>query len=191
MDIARAIKHLFPSAQPLHDYLVVDNGNGAEIAEWRLPVPVPTHAELVAAEGVALLADAKSDGLRRIADFAKAKRAEIAGTKDDAELAGWVNKLRIAQAVAAGTATEAETAILSAEVQARQVAGETLQILVAKILANGAFLAQATALIDGIKRRAEDAVAVAGSPAAVAQVLVDAQGWAAAAFAALMADQSQ
>lgn len=51
------IQHLYPAAEPLRDYLVRDDsdGEGPHIAEWHLPDPQPTPAELEAASEAAML----------------------------------------------------------------------------------------------------------------------------------------
>ncbi|MEC0231277.1 XkdW family protein [Paenibacillus alba] len=51
MNIALAIMHLFPKANPMMDFIVQDDsdGNGAYIAQWNLEKPKPTEAELKAA----------------------------------------------------------------------------------------------------------------------------------------------
>lgn len=48
MKIHNALKHLFPDAKPLEDYLLQNDsdGNGVYIAEWNLGVPQPTQDEL-------------------------------------------------------------------------------------------------------------------------------------------------
>jgi hypothetical protein len=51
MNIAPAIIHLFPQANPMMDFVVRDDsdGNGAYIAQWNLEEPEPTEEELQAA----------------------------------------------------------------------------------------------------------------------------------------------
>lgn len=133
-----------------------------------------------------LLDAAKANALDRINAFAKSKRALIAGTPDDAEIAGWNNKLRIAQAIVAGTATDAEKAAFQAEITARCIKGETLDIFTQKVIKNAGFFAQAVGLIDGMKRKAQDSVAVAKTPEEVAAVLDGMKTQAEAAFTNLM-----
>ncbi|WP_310614015.1 hypothetical protein [Limnohabitans sp.] len=139
-----------------------------------------------ALDAVAHLAAIKADATDRIAIFAKSKRAMIAGTSDDAEIAGWSNKLRIAQAIVVGTATDGEKAAFQAEITARGIKGETLEIFVQKVITNAAFYAQAVALIDGLKRRAQDAVSAAKTPDEVSAVLDSMKSQAEAAFVQLM-----
>lgn len=139
-----------------------------------------------APDPVAVLAAVKTNALDRIATFAKAKRATIAGTSDDAEIAGWNNKLRIAQAIVAGTATDGEKAAFQAEITARGIKGETLAIFTQKVITNAGFFAQAVGLIDGLKRKAQDSIAVAKTPDEVAAVLNGMKAQADAAFAQLM-----
>lgn len=47
--LAEAIRALFPRATPGVDYIVMDDGTGAVLAQWRLPGPQPTQAQLDAA----------------------------------------------------------------------------------------------------------------------------------------------
>lgn len=129
---------------------------------------------------------AKASANDRINAFAKSKRALIAGTPDDAEIAGWNNKLRIAQAIVAGTATDAEKAAFQAEITARGIKGETLDIFTQKVIKNAGFFAQAVGLIDGLKRKAQDSVSAAKTPEEVAAVLDGMKAQAEAAFAQLM-----
>lgn len=144
-----------------------------------VPAPVtPTVAEQLAA--------AKTNALDRIATFAKSKRALIAGTSDDAEIAGWGNKLRIAQAIVAGTATDGEKAVFQAEITARGMKGETLDIFTQKVIKNAGFFAQAVGLIDGLKRKAQDSVSAAKTPEEVGGVLESMKTQAEAAFTQLM-----
>lgn len=49
MNLAAAILHLFPGADPLRDFTVVDHGQGQVIAIWSLQSPQPTNPELDAA----------------------------------------------------------------------------------------------------------------------------------------------
>lgn len=51
MNIAQAIMHLFPQANPLMDFIVQDDsdGEGPYIAKWNLEEPEPTEEELQAA----------------------------------------------------------------------------------------------------------------------------------------------
>lgn len=49
MILSIAIQQLFPNADPIHDYIIQDDGSGPYIAQWNLPDPEPTPAELDAA----------------------------------------------------------------------------------------------------------------------------------------------
>lgn len=56
MNLHTAIKYLYPTADPLTDYLLMDEGdNKPYIHKWNLPVPIPTQAELEAAYIASLL----------------------------------------------------------------------------------------------------------------------------------------
>lgn len=116
------------------------------------------------------LADAKADALRRVDAFAAAFRARIAGTADPIEVAGWNNKLALAMAVKAGTAKPHEVAALQVEIDLRGF-GETLDQFVAKVATNAAKFSHAVGLIDGMKRRSQDAVMAAPSLEALDAVL--------------------
>lgn len=48
MTLAEAIRQLVIDADPLVDYELRDDGQGAYIAQWNLPTPRPTTAELAA-----------------------------------------------------------------------------------------------------------------------------------------------
>lgn len=143
----------------------------------------PMPADVVAA----MLAKAKISGHARIEAYARSQRVKIAGTSDDGEMAGWVNKLRIAQAIQAGTAAPHDVAAFQSEITARAIPGEDLPVFVGKVLRNAGFFGHASGLVDGIKRRAQDAVNAAATPAEVEQALTQAQASAEAAFAQLMA----
>jgi hypothetical protein len=116
------------------------------------------------------LADAKADALRRVDAFAAAFRSRIAGTADPIEVAGWNNKLALAMAVKAGTAKPHEVAALQVEIDLRGF-GETLDQFVAKVAMNAAKFSHAVGLIDGMKRRSQDAVMAAPSLEALEAVL--------------------
>ena len=157
------------------------SGETLDVVKGKLvivPAPAP--------DPIAVLAAAKANATDRINAFAKSKRALIAGTPDDAEIAGWNNKLRIAQAIVAGTATDAEKAAFQAEITARGIKGETLDIFTQKVIKNAGFFAQAVGLIDGLKRKAQDSIAAAKTPDEVAAVLDGMKTQAEAAFAQLM-----
>lgn len=67
MNIAQCIQHIYPNAKVAVDFLVQDDsdGSGAYIAQWNLPEPQPTQAELAAAwEMVKNVSPAPSDSDR-------------------------------------------------------------------------------------------------------------------------------
>lgn len=47
--LADAVRALYPQAVINIDYLLMDDGSGPRIAQWNLPTPQPTQAELDAA----------------------------------------------------------------------------------------------------------------------------------------------
>lgn len=165
----------------------------ADASATELPPPSPTHSwqdgawSIDSAKVTAQLTAAKTNALDRIATFSKSKRALIAGTSDDAEIAGWSNKLRIAQAIVANTATDGEKAAFQAEISARGIKGETLAAFTQKVITNAGFFAQAVGLIDGLKRKGQDAVNTANTPDEVAAVLAALKQQADAAFQNLTA----
>lgn len=61
MQLAHALRHLFPDADPRRDYQIEDDGNGPRIAFWYLPDPEPTPAELEAASAAFDAAKAQAD----------------------------------------------------------------------------------------------------------------------------------
>jgi len=50
MNIVRVIEYLYPEARVLQDFTVADEGKGQYIAEWNLPDPKPSKADLLALE---------------------------------------------------------------------------------------------------------------------------------------------
>ena len=50
MQLWKALAYLYPNAQPLRDYTIVERDGVQTIAQWNLPQPQPTDAELQAAE---------------------------------------------------------------------------------------------------------------------------------------------
>lgn len=46
MNLALAIRHLFPDADPMRDFRVEDNGSGQFLAVWNLEAPQPTPQQL-------------------------------------------------------------------------------------------------------------------------------------------------
>jgi hypothetical protein len=117
-----------------------------------------------------LFEQAQTNALKTIETFARDVRHQIAGTHDDAEIAGWNNKLRIAKAVLDKTATESEIQAMTIEAQARG-AGENPEQLATMVVGKGEKFAMIVGLIDGMKRKAEKAVQAATTPAEVEAVL--------------------
>jgi hypothetical protein len=69
MELWKALAHLYPDAEPLRDYAIVDEGAGPYIAVWSLPGEPPTQAELdaaiVAYDAAAATRDADASRLRQ------------------------------------------------------------------------------------------------------------------------------
>lgn len=51
MELWKALAYLFPDADPLHDYILRDDGDGKGpyISEWQLSQPKPTSEQIVSA----------------------------------------------------------------------------------------------------------------------------------------------
>jgi hypothetical protein len=120
----------------------------------------------------------KAQALARISILFKSTRTTIAGTVDETEIAGWSNKLRIAQAITAGTATIADAQAFQVEVQARGL-GETVHDLGAKVLNNSALYSSIAGIIDGQKRYAAGMIDAATDAAAINQAVQNAESAAA------------
>ena len=78
MIIAHALAHLFPTADPMRDYEIRDDGSGARIVAWSLAAPQPTAADLQAASAAYDAAKAQAD-----AD-ASALRAQVVSVANSA-----------------------------------------------------------------------------------------------------------
>lgn len=61
MNLAHALRQLFPDASPITDYEIRDDGGGPYIAAWHLAEPQPTPAELQAASDAYDAAQAQAD----------------------------------------------------------------------------------------------------------------------------------
>lgn len=61
MNLPNALASLFPTANPLRDYTIQDNGSGAAIVAWHLQAAQPTPAELQAASDAYDAAKAQVD----------------------------------------------------------------------------------------------------------------------------------
>jgi hypothetical protein len=61
MNIPNALVYLFPTANPLRDYTIADDGSGPRIIAWNLPQAQPTEAELQAASDAYDAAKAQAD----------------------------------------------------------------------------------------------------------------------------------
>jgi hypothetical protein len=57
VNIGRALLKLFPDADPLGDYTVVNDENGQQIIEWHLDDPIPSASEIEAAYAAAIEED--------------------------------------------------------------------------------------------------------------------------------------
>lgn len=163
------------------------NGSGVQITEigqtpadvgaTELAPPSNNHSwqngawVLDPAKVAAALALAKKEGLAQIEQFTAKARTQVAGTQDVGEMAGWVNKLRIAQAIQAQTATPADVEVFKTEIDVRRVSGETLATFTQKVLNNANFYGRAVAVIDGLKRYWQDQINAATEEAALQNLL--------------------
>jgi hypothetical protein len=130
------------------------------------------------------LTQAQMSALNTIETFARDVRHKIAGTPDDAEIAGWTQKLMVAKAFLVNTASPADHAVLQAEADQREL-GESAQDLAQKIVANGAKFTHLAAMIDGMKSRAKRKVNDATTAQEVAEVLQAMKAEAEATLAAI------
>jgi hypothetical protein len=162
-----------------------DDDASQELATSRIQNDGHTKYIPLPADPSVLLIAAKAVAMTRIDVYGKAQRVKIAGTPDEIEIAAWNNKLVIAKAIKAGNASAGDKAAFQAEINARGK-GETVDAFADKVLVNASFYAQAVGLIDGLKRRTQDAVNAAGSPEEVETVLAAMKSQAEAAFAQLM-----
>lgn len=69
-----------------------------------------------------ILSRTRSEVLSRIEAYAKTKRAQLAETADEIEIAAWGNKLRIAQAIQEQRASAADVLAFETEIAARGLA---------------------------------------------------------------------
>lgn len=134
-------------------------------------------AEAQAATSLAAAQAAAGAGLQRALDAAA---AAATGAVPLAEKLSWPGKEAAARAVAAGTATAADAALLAAEAA---ITGEATGDLAQRILARAEALRVLAARLAGLRRRTEAAIAAADSPLAVAQALEGAEVEIAAAAA--------
>lgn len=105
----------------------------------------------------------QQNSIRYVDSYTQSARQRIAGTSDPIEVAAWSNKLRIATAIQSGTASEGEVASFEAEIEARKIEGETLELFCQKVAFNAAKYSMAVALLDGIKRSTQDAINAAAT----------------------------
>jgi hypothetical protein len=116
-----------------------------------------------AATPAEILEQRRAQALSQVASLAQQMREMVIGTSDSIEVAAWANKLRIAQAIKAGSASDVEVQAFEKEIALRAIEGETLDTFVDKVLANAERFSVAAAVIDGIKRAARDAIDAAST----------------------------
>lgn len=139
----------------------------ADIQATDLPPESPFHSwsdgvwTLDQVKVSAQLKIAKSQAFETINGLVSGIRIALAGTSDALEVAGWPNKLRIAQAIDAGTATDVERSAFQTEVDRRGVESETLEVFAAKVIRNSGMFSQIAGELDGLKRNATDAISAA------------------------------
>ena len=110
-----------------------------------------------------ILSRTRSEVLSRIEAYAKTKRAQLAETADEIEIAAWGNKLRIAQAIQEHRASAADVLAFETEIAARGL-GETMEQFCAKVFRRAEFFARAVGLIDGMKKYMQLLVGQAQTP---------------------------
>lgn len=109
---------------------------------------------------------AKRDAVAAMNQYIADQRAMAAGTRDPVEIQARVAKRAVAQAVIAGTATEAQTLNLATEAQLRGM-GETLEVLAQKIIDKAIALDGVNARLDGLKRAGENVLLAAATQEAL------------------------
>ena len=126
--IAAALQYLFPTGIPLVDWVVVDNGNGEQIAVWNRQEPQPTEIEIISAllpaAKVAGIAANRAECERRIFARYPAGRqlSALSGMYDSANVQtmhDWISSMIAAENAAADAI---EAAITVATVEAVTVA---------------------------------------------------------------------
>lgn len=110
-----------------------------------------------------ILSRTRSEVLSRIEAYAKTKRAQLAETADEIEIAAWGNKLRIAQAIQEQRASAADALAFETEIAARGL-GETMEEFCAKVFRRAEMFARAVGLIDGMKKNMQLLVGQAQAP---------------------------
>ena len=110
-----------------------------------------------------ILSRTRSEVLSRIEAYAKTKRAQLAETADEIEIAAWGNKLRIAQAIQEQRASAADVLAFETEIAARGL-GETMEKFCAKVFRRAGMFARAVGLIDGMKKNMQLLVGQAQTP---------------------------
>jgi hypothetical protein len=135
----------------------------ADIGATEQPMPGPEYSwhegawEFDPEKAAALFQQAKVEAVSRVHAFLAAQRASAAGTDDAGELQARMIKRVAAEAVAAGSATEAQLLNLGIEAQLRGMA-ETPEQLAQKIIEKAIELDAVNAKLDGLKYAAENAL---------------------------------
>ncbi len=118
------------------------------------------------------LATIKEMALNRLAGIAQSQRQQVAGTHDEMEIAGWLNKFRMAQAWRLGTATQAEQSALEMERAARAL-NESMEDFCDDVFKRGGQLIKAIGVIDGLKHQARQAVHQVNNQVEVDELIKD------------------
>jgi hypothetical protein len=118
------------------------------------------NASVVAACEEALLAEARVAQEAALVAELEAIAGQITGLVPRAEMQSWDAKEKAAQAIADGVATQADLDLLGIEAA---LVGESLEVLVGKVLVNAGAYRRVAPLIAGIRRTALRAFAEAGS----------------------------
>ena len=135
----------------------------ADIGATEQPMPGPEYSWREGAwvfdpeKSAALFQQAKVEAVSRVHAFLAAQRASAAGTDDAGELQARTTKRAAAEAVAAGSANEAQLLNLGIEAQLRGMS-ETPEQLAQKIVEKAITLDAINAKLDGLKRAAENAL---------------------------------
>ena len=105
-----------------------------------------------------LLSQAKSAAIATVNTLANNSRVRVAGTESAIVIAGWSNKLRIAQSIIAGNPSDSDVAAFREEVALRNISGETMQTFTQKVIDNATSFISASGKIDGAQRAAIDSI---------------------------------
>jgi hypothetical protein len=139
-------------------------------------MPVPTEADI--------LAQAKENASIRIASYTKRMRMAIAKIYDETMMSDWPTKLRIAEAISEGTATEEQKDVFRTEILYRG-RSETLGYFTGLVLLNARFYQRVAATIAGLDKKVRENINASLTSDSVGLALSEGKEEAEAAYAQL------